>query len=225
MNVLVVCTGNICRSPVAEQVLAARLADAGAEGVSVSSAGTGALVGHPMTPEAAMLSVRYGADPAGHAARQLTEQLVLDADLVLTATRAHRAQVAELVPRAARRAYTLREFARVVAYLADEGELDADLDAASADLILNRPSSSPAPQGLDPTHPGIADRLQRATDAAARSRGLAPPPSDPNDDDILDPYRAPDAVYDEAGRLIDEAVESIVSALATTSVPGGRGGS
>ncbi|GAA1962023.1 low molecular weight phosphatase family protein [Agromyces allii] len=221
MNVLVVCTGNICRSPVAAQVLAARLSAAGFDEVRVSSAGTNALAGEPMTREAAELSRSFGADPSGHAARQLTAETVLDADLVLTATRAHRAKVAELVPRAARRAYTLREFARVLDFLAADGALDEG--AAPPDSIAAR--LDPAASTLDLAHPGITSRLQQATDAAARSRGLAPPPSDPNDDDILDPYRAPDAVYDEAGRLIDEAVDSIMSALATTSVSGGRGGS
>lgn len=221
MKVLVVCTGNICRSPVAEQVLTARLRGAGIDDVHVTSAGTNALAGEPMTAEAAALSVRLGADPAGHRATQLTAQLVQEADLVLTATRAHRAQIAELVPRAARRAYTLREFARVLAFLAADGAIDDD--STEPDSILGRLDLAPPALGLP--NPGIASPLQRATDAAARSRGIAPPPSDPNDDDILDPYRAPIAVYDEAGRLIDDAVDAIVSALATTSVSGGRGGS
>lgn len=204
MNVLIVCTGNICRSPMAEQLLTARL---GGDDVRFSSAGTGALVGEPMTREAAGLSARYGGDPAKHAARQLTERVVLDADLVLTATRAHRAQVAELVPRAARRAFTLREFARVVDHLAAAGELGA------------APVGPPGPHAID----GIAGRLRRAADAAARFRGLAPPLSDPTDDDIPDPYRGSAARYDEAGRLIDAAVGSIVAALATAVSGGHRG--
>lgn len=202
MKVLVVCTGNVCRSPVAEQLLAARLAAAGIDDARVSSAGTRALAGMGMTPEAADLSRRYGVDPGEHVARQMTEQLVLDADLVLTATRAQRAEVAELVPRAARRAYTLREFARVLQFLASEGTLD-----------------TPHTPGL-----GSESRLARALDAAGRSRGFAPPPSDPNDDDILDPFRASLAVYDEAGRLIDDAVDAVVTALAVPSVSGGRNG-
>ncbi|WP_281167455.1 low molecular weight phosphatase family protein [Agromyces subbeticus] len=197
------CTGNVCRSPVAEQLLAARLDAAGFDDVRVSSAGTRALAGSPMTPQAADLSRRYGVDPGDHVARQLTEQLALEADLVLTATRAQRAEVAELVPRAARRTYTLREFARVLHFLASDDALEA-------------------PETLGT---GAGSRMQRAADAASRSRGLAPPPSDPNDDDILDPYRASHAVYDEAGRLIDDAVDAVVTALAAPSVSGGRGGS
>lgn len=202
MNVLVVCTGNVCRSPVAEHVLAARLAESGIDDVRISSAGTRALTGRPMTAEAAALSRRYGAEPGEHRARQLTAQMVLDADLVLTATRAQRAEVAELVPRAAPRSYTLREFARVLRFLVTDDALDT----------------------RDPPGPGPESRLQRAAAAATRSRGLAPPPSDPNDDDILDPYRASHAVYDEAGRLIDDAVDAVVTALAAPSASGGRGG-
>lgn len=202
MNVLVVCTGNVCRSPVAEQLLAARLDAAGIADVRVASAGTRALAGRPMTAEAADLLRRYGGVPGDHVARQLTEQLALEADLVLTATRAQRAEVAELVPRAARRTYTLREFARVLQFVASEDALD-----------------TPGTLGT-----GAGSRMQRAADAASRSRGHAPPPSDPNDDDILDPYRASHAVYDEAGRLIDDAVDAVVTALAAPSVSGGRGG-
>lgn len=201
MNVLIVCTGNVCRSPMAEQVLSARLTAAGIDDVQVSSAGTRALAGRPMTPQAAAQAVRLGADATGHVARQLTERMVQDADLVLTATRAQRAEVAQLVPRAARRAYTLREFARVLAFLASEGTLEG------SELFASDSTS----------------HLQRATDAAARTRGFAPAPFDPNDDDILDPYRAPDAAYDEAGRLIDQAIDQLVTALVAPSVPGGRG--
>ncbi|MDQ4502975.1 low molecular weight phosphatase family protein [Sinomonas sp. ASV322] len=110
-HVLFVCSGNICRSPMAEQLLRAR--GAGSD-IGVSSAGTIADEGAPMTREAAELSQRYGGDPSGHRSRLLTSEVLMSADLVLTATRAQRASVAQLVPRASRRTFTIREFSRLL---------------------------------------------------------------------------------------------------------------
>ncbi|WP_166789043.1 low molecular weight phosphatase family protein [Cryobacterium sp. TMT1-21] len=113
LNVLVVCTGNICRSPLAEKLLQARLTAAGIPAI-VTSAGTRAMVDHPMTEEAAFLATQYGAEPTLHAAQQLTADRIAAADLVLAATREHRGEVISLHPRANRYAYTLNQFARLV---------------------------------------------------------------------------------------------------------------
>ncbi|GAB3681836.1 arsenate reductase/protein-tyrosine-phosphatase family protein [Angustibacter aerolatus] len=109
-RVLVVCTGNVCRSPLVERLLRQRL---GTDAVDVSSAGTQALVGEPMTDPAAAELAALGGDPDGASARQLTAAL-LDVDLVVTATREHRRQVVQLQPRALRRTFTLRELARLL---------------------------------------------------------------------------------------------------------------
>src|SRR3954465_11561123 len=109
-QILCVCTGNICRSPAAERLLTSRL---GPE-VEVSSAGTQALVGEPMSPPIDQLVQSAGAAAGGFLARRLTERLMQSADLVLAMTRAHRGDVVELWPQAVRRAFTLREFARLL---------------------------------------------------------------------------------------------------------------
>jgi protein-tyrosine phosphatase len=108
-----VCSGNICRSPIAEQLLRARATGSGFS-IQVGSAGTIAAEGEAMTGEAAQLSARYGGDPSGHTSRPLTAELVSAADLILTAARSHRAAVVSLVPRASRYTFTLNEFARLV---------------------------------------------------------------------------------------------------------------
>ncbi len=80
-KVLIVCTGNICRSPMAEYRLA-QLWDK--PGRVVSSAGTHALVGRPAEPHAVSVMREQGLDLGAHRARQATPALVMDADLVLT---------------------------------------------------------------------------------------------------------------------------------------------
>ncbi len=109
-RVLVVCTGNICRSPAVERLLATGLAGTDVE---VSSAGTWAMRGHPMSPPMAELVEAAGARADGFVARQLTSALVREASLILALTREHRTAVVELEPAAVRRTFTLRELARL----------------------------------------------------------------------------------------------------------------
>ena len=109
-HVLCVCTGNVCRSPAAERLLAGRLG----VGVEVTSAGTHALVGQPLSPPMDDLVAGGGGEPAGFRARQLSERLLRPVDLVLALTREHRGDVVELWPKAVRRTFTLKEFARLL---------------------------------------------------------------------------------------------------------------
>ena len=105
-RVLYVCTGNICRSAVAERLLrrdlAARLGSR-SELVQVESAGVRGLVGEPIDADSAAALTALGGNPDGFAARRLDAELVQGADLVITANRKHRANVVRLDPSAARR--------------------------------------------------------------------------------------------------------------------------
>lgn len=80
-RVLIVCTGNVCRSPMAEGLLRARLARRGRG--TVESAGIAALVGRPAEAEAIEAVARRGVDISAHRARQLTPELLAAADVVL----------------------------------------------------------------------------------------------------------------------------------------------
>ncbi|WP_338412426.1 low molecular weight protein-tyrosine-phosphatase [Psychrobacter raelei] len=78
-NILVVCVGNICRSPMAEALLKQRFPDK-----NIDSAGVGALVGHGADPAAIEIMQQQNIDITGHIAKQIDEDLALKYDLILT---------------------------------------------------------------------------------------------------------------------------------------------
>lgn len=114
LKILAVCTGNVCRSPMAERLLVAGFESLAPGQVVVSSAGTGALVGSPMDLQVEGLVHVIGGRSEGFAARQLTETILEGVDIVLAMTRAHRSKVVELAPALVRRTFTLRELARIL---------------------------------------------------------------------------------------------------------------
>lgn len=111
MKLLFICTGNICRSPTAERLAEAYAASQQADALFISSAGTGAVIGHAIHPQAARVIEDLGGNSDQFAARQLTPQLAAEADLILTMTKAHRDAVLELAPRKLHQTFTLGEVA------------------------------------------------------------------------------------------------------------------
>jgi protein arginine phosphatase len=97
-HILLVCTGNTCRSPLAEALLRHKLAERGVEGVQVSSAGTGAWDGAPASEGAYLVALEHGVDLSAHRARLLTRELVATATIILTMARHHVARVEQLAP-------------------------------------------------------------------------------------------------------------------------------
>ena len=200
-TVLMVCTGNICRSPLAEQLLRAQ-ADAANLPINVTSAGTGAMVGREMTAQAADLSAQYGALSTDHAPTQLTESIIASADLILTATREHRAAVVSMSPKAIRRTFTLTQFARLAPTL-------VALAAETASPV--EAPNSPVELVETPT-----DHLKSLLTHAAVARSLISPPADPTDDDITDPYKQSQSVYDEVAAEIHASLTTITRAFSTS---------
>ena len=185
-GVLFVCTGNICRSPMGERLLAAglrsRFGDE-ADAVDVRSAGTWGRDGAPMEEYAAAAVLERGGDPTGFAARELRDYHVEEAGLVLAATRDHRAAAVTLVPRAAGWTFTLPEFARL---------------AAAVD-----PGALPRPLG---------ERFPALVRAAAAQRGLVRP-QHPDDDDVKDPYGRSREVFAVCADAVAGPVDQILTVL------------
>lgn len=113
MHILFVCTGNICRSPTAERLAVAEGARQRIPNLVVSSAGTRAVIAHPVHREAAVILERLGGDASAFAARQLTPRIASDADLIVTMSRDHRDAVLELAPHKLQRTFTMAEVAEL----------------------------------------------------------------------------------------------------------------
>ena|SRR3990167_745544 len=96
-NVLIICIGNICRSPIAEALLASRLKDSHPD-VKVSSAGLGALVGRPADPISVELMQARSIDISLHRGRQATHELIFSSELILTMTTDQQQQIEKMYP-------------------------------------------------------------------------------------------------------------------------------
>ena len=107
-KVLVVCVGNICRSPMAEAMLQHELKDK--TDVFVTSAGLGSLAGHSASKHAVALMEERGLDISGHKARQLTPDMISDSDLILVMEAGHRRAIDSVEPAARGKIYRLCEW-------------------------------------------------------------------------------------------------------------------
>ena len=103
-HILLVCVGNICRSPSAEVMMRHSL---GGRAIQVSSAGLGALVDHGIDPIAQELLEARGLDGSSHRARQVTPQILSVADLILVMEKKHLKRIGEIAPEASGKSFLL----------------------------------------------------------------------------------------------------------------------
>jgi len=186
VRLLFVCTGNLCRSPVAECLTRAWIApllDGQAAAVHVSSAGLEAREGEPMDPRSANALVQLGGDPAAFAARHFRAAMAEDADLVLTMTRRQRRSVLAATPRGLRRTFTLLEAVDLLSR--------ADLSGLDSEQSLEKRASV------------LAGRLDAARAFRAASSA----------DDIPDPIGRPDRVHRTVAGIIGDALKPLVTTL------------
>lgn len=107
-TLLFVCTGNTCRSPMAEAL--ARRAFQGQEGWRVVSAGIGAVNGQPPSRNAVLAMQQLGLDISAHRSQMLTQKLVREADYIFGLTHGHVEAISYLYPEAGEKTFVLREF-------------------------------------------------------------------------------------------------------------------
>jgi protein-tyrosine phosphatase len=185
--VLLVCTGNICRSALAERLGRAYLDNLLGErssAVRLVSAGVQAVVDSAMHPDSAMVLSGLGADAGDFRARQFAENMAAEADLTLTMTRRHRQDVLHRAPRVLSRTFTLREATDLLQVIGDDVE----------------------PEG--------ADFRERATALVTAMAGARSRRHGGADDDIRDPIGQPLTVHQEVGEAIAGALLPVLARLA-----------
>lgn len=184
-TVLVVCTGNICRSALAERLGRAFLDEALGEAagvIRIVSAGTRAVVGSDMHPDSALVLRGLGAEAGDFRARQFDGQMAAEADLTLTMTRGHRRDVLHGAPRALAKTFTLCEAADLLRIVADPDLPGSDFAAQARRLV--------------------------AAMAAARPRRQSG-----EGDDVRDPIGLPVEVHEEVGEAITTALLPVLGRL------------
>lgn len=164
-SILAVCTGNICRSTTAEIALQGGLEKIHPQQFRVTSAGSRALVGHPPERRVAASLAALQLDASSFSSRQLNEDQIVGADLILALTREHRSAVVSLVPSALRRTFTLRELARILPLLPDFPESGAELWRRAMPRAIRLRSAAP---GGTPENDDVVDPYRRPDDVHER---------------------------------------------------------
>ncbi len=186
-SILVICTGNICRSPIAEGLLRDALQRRFAERApEVSSAGTSGLEGSGAMPESVQAAAELGVDISGHIARRLTSAMADPPDLLLCMASEHRDMLANGSDRDDR-AFTLKELVRLVE-------------------TLPAPAADAGPDDLP-------ERIAAAN--AARRAGAVPPSRDDDVADPLgQPLEAYRAIAWELETWTDRLVDGLFGTVA-----------
>ena len=191
IQIIAVCTGNICQSPLARLVLSTTLADSR---ITVTSSGVRARDGLPITEQAGALAERRGVPPewiAAHRSRYLVESYLGCVDLVLAMSREHRRAVVEMTPSLTAKTFTVREFARLSA-LVSESQLMAGAPPSSSDGSSER------------------DRLSAFLSIISRQRGMQVPSATGKEDDVVGPFGRSDAVYLQPDAELQPSLEQVV---------------
>ena len=194
-TVVVVCDGNICRSPLLELALQDRLPEAH---FAVRSAGLTPLIGHPMDPQMQRVATAAGLHPTAFRASSFDPRLAGMADLVLTMTVAQRDAVVGRAPRLLRRTLSLSEA----------------LNNLAPEPVIGRPDDSQ----IDRSPIETMRQLVRVAVARRSTTRLTA------DDDVPDPYQGDDALFEAVGHRLLAAAGTLadrwIAITSTVASPG-----
>ncbi|MEO8193891.1 MAG: low molecular weight protein arginine phosphatase [Gemmatimonadales bacterium] len=147
VRILFVCSGNTCRSPMAEAIVRRLASEAARSDIEVSSAGTQAWDGSPASDGALLVGMERGLDLSAHRSRQLTREILMESDLILAMTPSHLSRVRELNPEA--NAHLLAGFS------AGESTGEAVQDPFGGDLAAYRETADDLERELS----GLLERI------------------------------------------------------------------
>lgn len=190
-RILLVCSANLCRSPMTEYLLSAALSQrwgVAQAGWVIESVGVNAQPDLPIHPRAAAALLSRGIDASAFRSRRMSEKAVDSADLVLTASRDHRAAVVTKCPDAVHRTFTLRGFAHLT-------------------------SGLPELQEASPTSRRHAVTAGHALVEAARRQRSRVQPLDPAQEDLIDPIGRRASAFRKRAGEIEQATAAILTPL------------
>lgn len=111
-KLLFICSGNSCRSPIAEGLMKSKMPEDLKDRVTVESAGTLGLTGNPATEFAVQVAAARGADIAAHRSQALTEELAKSADIIFAMAYEHKAYIDQHFPQLRENTFLLKQFGR-----------------------------------------------------------------------------------------------------------------